>query len=52
MVRAVANACGQNKILFFIPCHRVVSAKGIGGYSYGIPLKKQLLALENGKIKN
>ena len=44
--RAVANACGKNKIALFIPCHRVVGKNNIGGYEYGVGLKKQLLALE------
>lgn len=45
--RAVANACKQNKLPFFIPCHRVVSAKDIGGYVYGMTMKRELLALES-----
>lgn len=31
--RAVGNACRQNPIAIIIPCHRVISAKGIGGYA-------------------
>lgn len=31
--RAVGNACRKNPILIIIPCHRVVSATGIGGFS-------------------
>ena len=31
--RAVGNACRQNPIPVVIPCHRVVSATGIGGYA-------------------
>ena len=30
--RAVANACRQNPLPLFIPCHRVVAAKGMGGF--------------------
>lgn len=30
--RAVAAACRANPLLILIPCHRVVSAKGLGGY--------------------
>jgi O-6-methylguanine DNA methyltransferase len=44
--RAVANACGKNKICLLVPCHRVVGKNNIGGYSYGIELKKKLLSLE------
>jgi len=32
--RAVGQACGQNPLPIVIPCHRVVSAKGIGGFSH------------------
>ena len=31
--RAVGNACRKNPIQIIIPCHRVVSAKSIGGYA-------------------
>ncbi|MEQ1753848.1 MAG: bifunctional DNA-binding transcriptional regulator/O6-methylguanine-DNA methyltransferase Ada [Micropepsaceae bacterium] len=48
--RAVANACGANKIAVAIPCHRVVaSGGGLGGYAFGIARKKTLLAKEAGK---
>jgi methylated-DNA-[protein]-cysteine S-methyltransferase len=30
--RAVGNACRANPIPIIVPCHRVVSAQGIGGY--------------------
>jgi O-6-methylguanine DNA methyltransferase len=44
--RAVANACGRNPFPIIIPCHRVVATGGIGGFSLGLALKKQLLKLE------
>lgn len=31
--RAVGNACRQNPVPVVVPCHRVVSATGIGGYA-------------------
>ncbi len=31
--RAVGNACRSNPVSIVVPCHRVVSAAGIGGYS-------------------
>ncbi|MGB5277814.1 MAG: MGMT family protein [Gammaproteobacteria bacterium] len=31
--RAVGNACRKNPIPLVIPCHRVVSSNGIGGYA-------------------
>lgn len=30
--RAVGNACRRNPVPIFIPCHRVVSANGSGGF--------------------
>jgi methylated-DNA-[protein]-cysteine S-methyltransferase len=34
--RAVANACGANKIPLLIPCHRVVAKNGLGGFMQGV----------------
>jgi len=31
--RAVGNACRQNPVPIIVPCHRVVSANGIGGFA-------------------
>jgi len=31
--RAVGNACRHNPISIIVPCHRVISVSGIGGYS-------------------
>ncbi|MCK5480947.1 MAG: methylated-DNA--[protein]-cysteine S-methyltransferase [Gammaproteobacteria bacterium] len=31
--RAVGNACRHNPVSILVPCHRVVAASGIGGYS-------------------
>jgi O-6-methylguanine DNA methyltransferase len=48
MARAVASACAHNKLLFVIPCHRVIGAKGdITGYRGGLKHKKWLLDFEN-----
>ncbi len=44
--RAVGSACGKNPILILIPCHRVISKNGLGGFSCGIKVKKQLLNIE------
>lgn len=44
--RATANAVGKNPLLIFLPCHRVVAAKGIGGFSSGLPVKRILLHTE------
>jgi len=45
-IRAVANACGKNKIALFVPCHRVVRKNDIGGYRWGFQKKQFLLNLE------
>jgi methylated-DNA-[protein]-cysteine S-methyltransferase len=46
----VGQACGANPIPVIIPCHRVLSANGLGGYSGagGIETKIALLKLEGG----
>jgi methylated-DNA-[protein]-cysteine S-methyltransferase len=46
--RPVGRACGRNPIPIVIPCHRVLSRGGLGGYSGsgGLVTKQRLLALE------
>ena len=46
----VGNACGANSIPIIIPCHRVLGAHGVGGYSGegGIERKIELLKMEDG----
>ena len=48
IARAVGTACGANPIPILIPCHRVVAARGLGGYSGegGVETKVALLRLE------
>ncbi len=51
--RVVGQACGDNKLPIVIPCHRVVGADGIGGFShstegYLIEVKRWLLMHEAG----
>ena len=51
-VRAVGTAVGQNPISCLIPCHRVVrSDNTLGGYHWGIEIKKQLLERESLNFK-
>ncbi len=46
--RSVGGANGANPIPILIPCHRVVAAAGLGGYSggEGLETKRRLLQLE------
>jgi methylated-DNA-[protein]-cysteine S-methyltransferase len=48
--RSVGQANGCNPIPIIIPCHRVVAASDLGGYSCGegLATKRFLLALETG----
>ena len=49
--RAVGQACGSNPIPVLIPCHRVVSKSGLGGFAhhrdgYELNIKRWLLQHE------
>lgn len=44
--RAAGTACALNTVMLFVPCHRVVASGGLGGYAYGLDLKKALLQHE------
>ena len=46
-VRAAGSACARNLVAPFVPCHRVVRSDGtLGGYAYGLDVKRALLAHE------
>ncbi len=48
--RAVGQAVGANPIAALIPCHRVLRANGaLGGYRWGEPRKRALLAVERAR---
>jgi methylated-DNA-[protein]-cysteine S-methyltransferase len=49
--RAVGNALHHNPVPLFVPCHRVVAAYGIGGFSWGVDIKRKLLLLEGARAK-
>ena len=49
--RVVGNAMSRNPTPLIVPCHRVVGADGLGGFSPDIAIKKELLALEKKMVK-
>ena len=44
--RAVGQAMARNPTPLVIPCHRIVSKHGIGGFTPPIEIKRDLLAME------
>ncbi|EAR49915.1 possible O6-methylguanine-DNA methyltransferase [Oceanicola granulosus HTCC2516] len=49
-VRAVGTAVGRNPISFLIPCHRALRKSGaLGGYHWGLPVKRAILAWESAR---
>lgn len=52
-VRAVGTALGRNPAAFLVPCHRVVRKSGnLGGYHWGLSLKRAMLADESAAFEN
>lgn len=49
LARAVGQACNRNPLPLIIPCHRVVSCAGLGGFAGGSDIKKALLAYEQAR---
>ena len=46
-VRAAGSANGANNVAVLIPCHRVIRSDGtLGGYAYGLEIKRELLKRE------
>ncbi|WP_434614644.1 methylated-DNA--[protein]-cysteine S-methyltransferase [Tabrizicola sp. M-4] len=49
-VRAVGTAVGRNPVSFLIPCHRALRRDGsLGGYHWGLPVKRAILAWESAR---
>ena len=49
-VRAVGTAVGRNPVSWLIPCHRALRKSGaLGGYHWGLPVKRALLAWESAR---
>lgn len=52
-MRAVGMANNKNPLPVFIPCHRVIGARGdLVGYAYGLKIKQFLLDLEKKTTEN
>ena len=50
--RAVGQVMASNPFAIVVPCHRVVAKQGLGGYFWGLDVKRKLLDLEaNAKNK-
>jgi methylated-DNA-[protein]-cysteine S-methyltransferase len=50
--RAAGSFCARNRLGLFVPCHRVVSAGGLGSYgSFGVAYKRRLLELEGASLR-
>lgn len=51
-VRAVGTAVGRNPVSFLIPCHRALRGTGaLGGYHWGLPVKRAMLAWESARAE-
>ena len=50
--RAVGGAVRRNRLPLVVPCHRIVAADGIGGFTGGLDTKKALLSLEGAVFDN
>jgi len=51
-VRAVGTAVGRNPVSFLIPCHRAMrKSGGLGGYHWGLPVKRAMLAWESARAE-
>lgn len=49
-VRAVGTAVGRNPVSWLIPCHRALrKSGGLGGYHWGLPVKRAMLAYESAR---
>jgi methylated-DNA-[protein]-cysteine S-methyltransferase len=49
--RVVGQAMARNATPLVIPCHRVVAADGIGGFSPSVEIKEELLAMERKALR-
>ena len=45
--QAIGQACGANPIPILIPCHRVLAANGLGGFSGGTGIESKVALLRH-----
>jgi len=45
--QAIGQACGANRIPIIVPCHRVLSASGLGGFSGGTGIETKVALLRH-----
>jgi methylated-DNA-[protein]-cysteine S-methyltransferase len=45
--QAVGQACGGNPLPLIIPCHRVLGAQGLGGFSGGVGVETKVWLLKH-----
>lgn len=51
-VRAVGTAVGRNPVSWLIPCHRALrKSGGLGGYHWGLGVKRAMLAWEAARLE-
>ncbi|HBQ36626.1 MAG TPA: 6-O-methylguanine DNA methyltransferase [Rhodobacteraceae bacterium] len=52
-MRAVGTAVGRNPVSWLIPCHRALrKSGGLGGYHWGLPVKRAMLAWESARAES
>ena len=50
--RAISTAVGRNPVSWLIRCHRALrKSGGLGGYHWGLPVKRALLVWEAARIE-
>ena len=48
--RVVGQAMARNPTPLIVPCHRILAAHGIGGFSPSVEIKEALLAMEKKRL--
>jgi methylated-DNA-[protein]-cysteine S-methyltransferase len=49
--RVIGRAMAQNPTPLVVPCHRIVGARGLGGFTPDVEIKEALLAMERKGLK-